>query len=412
MTKINLLKRKASRGQMRPTGDSEMDTNDQFDQNRFSLLLFLRDLSMNPERHAAFVKAINDAAGAQDESGVMYAIATAVRQLRRIGYDYVDAGNGKRRRLLMLGEEQAENELGEHDQLMDLARTVWADPNNPTDFIAEAYKRNLRPLPRGEEVSLNDLFNWARSWGEVRYRFMNHALRDDPVLYREFRRGRARKKGDAANSIVHHSNILEDCRLVEFRTVGNTGYSDADRKVFQNLYMLTPEEARQLVRFNANLTGLRAGLPAVFRFCVTFINAYIDWRVKMLTMARVRILESEALMRKTSSAQRRSETAKQNEVTAARIKSVDNLYRNKFMPRLRDLIRQAGEHNAFYRETYNELDSAVNQIRTALCDSPFNTAFPRLRNYTSYRRSLNKFPGANLVPPTGTSMILSRPRRR
>ncbi|KAI1820469.1 hypothetical protein F4861DRAFT_60611 [Xylaria intraflava] len=407
----NLLKRKASRWQMRPTRDAIAGEGIETDKKSSSLLLFLRNLNTDGDPHAAFLRGLSNTDGTEDQDSIMQAMASAVQEIRHIGYDYLDVGNGKRRRLEIYGEEQARFELGEHDQLMDLARTVWTDPDNMTDFVAKAYQKTLRTNSTEQVPTIDDMFTWARSWAEVRYRFLNHALRDDPVLYGEIQKGRPRQKGDRANAMVHESNVLGDCRLVEFQPVGNIGYSDEDRALFKSLYVLTPEEGRQLNRFTSQLTGLRVGLPAVFRFCVTFIDAYMDWRIRVLAKARTRMRSSQAMQNTKAQGGIQNETAKQNATTATQLRSIDTIYSTIFIPRLKDLLKEADTCGAFYRDTFNGLNSAVKQFKAALANSPFKSTSPDLKDDVVYRKALDTLSNLNLVPPTGTAMINSRPKR-
>ncbi|KAI1430749.1 hypothetical protein GGR50DRAFT_161530 [Xylaria sp. CBS 124048] len=408
-----LLERSDARWQLRPLNNAKVDPDMEFDSSKFSLMIFLRNLNMSEARHEDFISAIANAEGADEKETIMHALANAVQGLRFIGEDYVELGNGKRRRIDMYGESQAEFVLKEHDQLMDLARTVWTNPEKPVDFIAEAYAQNLRALGEEEEPTIDDLFGWARSWAEVRYRFLNHALRDDPNLWLDFCDGRPRRKGDAANSIVHDSNVLEDARLVEFKVIGNFGYSKADRRIFESLYMITPEEGRKLFRFASKSTGLRPGLPTVFRFCATFIDVFIDWRIKMLTRARQSLLSCHNVKETTSFADRKREIGKQHKLTASRLKNVDDIYSGRFIPTLRSLLREAEEDNAFNRDTFNKLESVVERVKVALSNSPFNSIYRDLKNDASYRKIITNFPGVNLIAPTGTALVVkSRPSKR
>ncbi|KAI0195766.1 hypothetical protein EV127DRAFT_158488 [Xylaria flabelliformis] len=257
----NSLKRKASRWQTLPTAVEETDT-DMVDveTDKYSLLLFLRDIDSSPNALYDFVDALQNAPGSLDDTSTIAATLAAALDTKPIDFDYIDpaAPGTKKRRLNLYGNSAAADQIAEN-------------------FIGKAYQDNLRQLQDGHaQYSIDDIFDFARSWSEVRYRFMNHALRDDPTLHTKYNSGRINNKGNAANTIVHESNLLLDARMVEFQLFKGTGYNTQDRAAFQELYTLTPEEGRSLLRFNTPGNGLRIGLPAVFRYCVQYIDAYFN----------------------------------------------------------------------------------------------------------------------------------------
>ncbi|KAI3326948.1 hypothetical protein HD806DRAFT_485550 [Xylariaceae sp. AK1471] len=265
----------------------------------------------------------------------------------------------------------------------------------------------MNPQPPDQQPSLQDIFGWARSWGEVRYRFMNHALKDDPYEWQNFTLGLALNKGNAANGLVHNSNVLEDCRLVELSRVGGYGFSNADRQLFQRLYLLAPAEGQQLIQYTGQATGLRAGLPEVFRFCVKLIDAYMNWRVQVLMSARQQILRDPSVRNAATDRVRTNAMTPLHNANKNRLQAVDNAYGVDFLSALRTLLNEAATLDAFNKSSYDALDIARISVTRELRACLLNT------NNAALRNQVNNFPGANvqLRAPTGTSIIPLRRRR-
>lgn len=229
----------------KPPGDGE-PAND-----RYSLLLFLRDLEAGEGRLREFIEGLQDSPGVLDEKSTMAAVLAAALQIQHVDQDYVnsDGRKPKKRRIDLYANEAAAGQIAEFNELITLARTVWTDPDELNDVLGDLYQLNLRPLAEGGRYPLLDIFDFARAWAEVRYRFANHALRDDPRTWLTYNSGAPFNRGNAANATVHDSNVLHDARLVEFKFLRGVGFHDTDRGVFQELYQLTPEEGRQLSKF-------------------------------------------------------------------------------------------------------------------------------------------------------------------
>ncbi|GAW16402.1 hypothetical protein ANO14919_058280 [Xylariales sp. No.14919] len=405
------LKRKASRWQTRPppgTDDAQADS------GKYSLLLFLRDLDASPGKWDEFIAGLQDSPGAIDEKSTMAALLQAAQETQIVTQDYlVDSDtrgrDPKRRRLDLYGNQAAGIQMAEYDELINLARTVWTDPDNLRDLLGELYMANLGVLPGDPNYTLDKIFGMARHWGEVRYRFMNHALRDDPTQSSNYNRGRTLTKGNHANSIVHESNVLLDATVVQFLPAGGVGFNAQDRFIFQELYLLTPEEGRQLVEYTGAATGLRIGLPQVFDFCVSFINAYMDWRVRVLESARKQTLGNQTY-RTANAATKARMMAGAQATSSSHLQAVDGAYAGDFLSSLRALLLQARTRNAFLRSSFDALDTAVNTMIREVRNCRINTATPDLRNNVQFNRMLNAFPGQGriLQRPTGTSMITER----
>lgn len=148
--------------------------------NRYSLLLFLRDLEAGDRKLKEFVEGLQNAPGVMDDSSTMAAVLEAALQIKNIDYDYINPATpyAKKRRLNLYGNDDAAAHVAEHNELTTLARTVWTDPDDLRDVIGDLYHMNLRDLEEGTRYTLDDIFDWSRSWSEVRFRFLYQALRD------------------------------------------------------------------------------------------------------------------------------------------------------------------------------------------------------------------------------------------
>ncbi|KAI1755683.1 hypothetical protein F4782DRAFT_364170 [Xylaria castorea] len=408
------LKRKASRWQMLPPPNGEAGKDIDVADGRYSLLLFLRDLDASANWND-FIEGLQNAPGVLDENSTMAATLAAALETRMIQYDYIDpaAPDAKKRRLDLYGNEAAANQIAEYDSLVTIARAVWSDPNDLRNYIGKAYRDNLRQLTEGDsqKYSLDSIFDYARSWSEVRYRFMNHALRDDPTLQTKYNTGRVSVKGNGANTIVHESNLLLDARMVEFQLLRNTGYNTQDRDIFQELYTLSPEEGRSLLKFTGNSSGLRIGLPQAFRYCVGYIDAYINWRVRVLESARKQVLNSPAHKNAPTFNHKQSVRNTANQGVLSNVGPADGEY-EKFVGTLRKLIDEAQTLNAFHRTSFDELEAALGRVTSAVRGSVLNRSTD-LRHNVKFQNEMVAFPNIQLTltRPTGTS-ILAAPRRR
>ncbi|KAI0551423.1 hypothetical protein F4679DRAFT_593537 [Xylaria curta] len=412
----NSLKRKASRWQTLPAPGEETDTDTvDIDNDKYSLLLFLRDLSDSPNALQDFINELQNAPGSLDDATTIGATLAAARDTRQIDFDYIDPAspNKKKRRLNLYGNSAAADQMAEYDSLVQLARTVWTDPNDLKDFIKKAYQDNLRQLNDSQPYPLDDIFDFARSWSEVRYRFLNHALRDDPTLHTKYNTGRINTKGIGANTIVHESNLLLDARMVEFQLLRGTGYHAQDRDAFQELYTLTPEEGRSLLRFTGTTTGLRIGLPVVFGYCVHYINAYFNWRVRVLESSRKQVLTSQPYKIANFHTKQSIRNA-ENQRILADLRPIDTEYRN-FVVALRTLIQEANTINAFNRTSYDAVDIAISRLTRAVRNAALNRNTYELRNNQRFQNEMATFPNLRqtLTRPTGSSLLATpRPGRQ
>ncbi|KAI0439453.1 hypothetical protein F4803DRAFT_564518 [Xylaria telfairii] len=409
------LKRKASRWQTLPPHGEEDSKDLDIVDGKYSLLLFLRDLNTKPDAWNDFVNGLRNAPGVADKDSTMAAVLAAALETRQIQYDYIDpaARDAKRQRINLYGNHAAGAQVAEYDALVAMARTVWNDPDDLRNFVGKAYRENLRNLAEGirERYSFDSIFDFARSWSEVRYRFMNHALRDDPTLHTRYNSGRVNTKGNAANTIVHESNVLLDARMVEFLHLRGTGYAPQDRGIYEELYLLTPEEGRQLLRYSGANSGLRIGLPNVFRYCVEYIDAYMNWRVRVLEAARKKTLNSQAYRNATNFNAKQTIRNNANGIIYTQLTPADNEY-GRIVGALRTLLDEAKTLNAFNRASYDEIEAASIAATTAVRNCAIVTTTPELQQNNRFQTELRNFPGnISLSRPTGSSLIAT-PRRR
>ncbi|KAF2963404.1 hypothetical protein GQX73_g10167 [Xylaria multiplex] len=409
------LKRKASRWQTRPPLGGEDSKDVEVDGTRYSVLLFIRDMVVDPQSWAQFIEGLQNAPGVIDETSVLAAMLEAAQNTQLVQHDYINLDEpNKRRRIDLYANPEATEQINEYDELINLARTVWTNPDNLASNLSKVmtdiYQTNLGQQPGDPNYTLEKIFSMARSWAEVRYRFCNHALRDDPYQHAAYNTGRPLAKGNAANSIVHESNVLLDAVVTQFLPIGGLGYGPADRDIFHELYLLTAEQGKQLARYTGSGTGLRIGLPQVFDYCVFFINAYMNWRVKVLESARKMALSSQAHRNAHTQAEKIRIMEEAHRASGTRIQAVDNSYTLEFVPALVELLDEARTQNSFVRATFIRLENSVNQMTRLIKICPANTATNDLRHNAYFNRSVNGFPGQGrtLPRPTGTSMVAHR----
>ncbi|KAK5634039.1 hypothetical protein RRF57_009753 [Xylaria bambusicola] len=399
------LKRKSSRWQNLPAPGDENSPDIEVDTSRYSLLLFLRDLS-EPEEMERIHRSVTQ------YTSIAAQLLEAVEKLSKIDQDYInpEAPDAKKRRLDVLGNSAAGDTLAEYSELIHLARTLWTNPDELTDIIGDLYRRNLGQNFGDKNYSLDELVHMARSWGEVRYRFMNMLC----AMIRTWGQ-RITRAGNAANEIVHESNVLLDSKLVEFRVGNGIGYNAQDRGIFEQTYLLTPEEGREILDYSGQNTGLRIGLPQVFTYIAGFINALVNWRVRVLEASRKQALSSQAYRQAQGYANRQAVLNARHASNHQGLSSVDAQYANDLIPTIRSLLEEARTQNAFYKTTFDKLETTVRAMIPAVRNSPMNRVSPELTRNVQFTTMLRAFPGPiTLIRPTGTSIVNVRraPRNR
>jgi len=396
----------ASRWQMLPQAGQEDEV--PLDAGKASFIMLLRDIAADPSGWDDFVKGVKSLPAASDGKSLISAIARDLDTSGVIGHDYLpdESSRGpKRRKLNMVGNATAAPHLKEQDELIALGRTVYKVPTDLDEPFEAVFKTNIRNI----DMTPEQIMGFARAWAEIRYRYLNHALRDDPYEWINFQSGPAHVKGNAANALVHESNILEDAKVVEFLRIGSMGYNDSDRGLFERLYLISPEEAQKLGGYCGQSTGLRVGLPETFRYCAGVIDAYLNWRIRVLTSARQQILSDRSV--RGAFGQQAKERAMGNLHSAnqGHIRAADDAYSNHFLHSLRLLLDEASTQNAFNRSSWDALQQGVTVLITNVQACPLNQ-LPSLAHNPNFVREVNVFPNLNraLIMPTGTSMITMR----
>ncbi|CAJ2502069.1 Uu.00g049220.m01.CDS01 [Anthostomella pinea] len=373
------LKRDASRWQNLPV-DAASEPN--FDNTQFNLLLYIKGLKPSPEGVVwdGLIRAINDLPPAHRTRNLHALreglLASASNVTGIIGRDYkydqeVDLATSVNLR----GNNHAAEHMQEMGQLIKLARTAFPDPNDLDENPVELFTSNLRAGSAGlSEISYTHLFTWARCWAEVRYRFLNHCLRDDPLEHASMRPKDINDKGNDANALVHESRIEDDCWLVQFNKQGGIGFSNPDRTFFKKLYLLEPEEAQHLSDMAKQNSGYRTGLQPVFNWSIQFINEYFKWRTKLLEAVRKHIFNQPAVRGAWAVPNKDAATSNQWRLfMTSGFDPVHRAYKTGFLPALKQLMADADSEDAFYETSYDACMNAATALINEVRNTPANT---------------------------------------
>ncbi|KAI1335295.1 hypothetical protein F5Y15DRAFT_428320 [Xylariaceae sp. FL0016] len=297
-------------------------------------------------------------------------------------------------------------------------KTLWTKPlldriivDDLDDWLSKLVNENYLHGWNTFGNRLNPLFDWAKHWAEVRYRFLNHALQDDPDERRgAINTGRGRAKGNSANKLVHESNIENDCWLVNTQIVGSYGFNAQDRLLFQSLCRFAPEDAQQLSTCMGSHTGLPSDIPPLFDYIASFINEFINWRVSILENARLAHMRDPTVLNAAS--QRQRDTAQDNLFRAFQplLQRVDNLYRRDLVPCVNQLVTEArGPEKAVHRTSFNTFCTTASTLGQEVQNSPANTY--RGGRVPRYATGFPGIIGTRVPRPTGTSMVTQRNTR-
>ncbi|KAI1081075.1 hypothetical protein F5B20DRAFT_70962 [Whalleya microplaca] len=124
-----------------------------------------------------------------------------------ISWGYETGIDKKVTRVALKGNEHSRSLIAEMDELIALARTVYTEPGDLTDWMQELYAGTYRDgvLQRdgSKKATLKRSLEWCESWAEVRYRFLNHYLRDDPAHWSRLEGEFYQSSGDHANLLIH-----------------------------------------------------------------------------------------------------------------------------------------------------------------------------------------------------------------
>ncbi|KAI0117192.1 hypothetical protein F4814DRAFT_415510 [Daldinia grandis] len=316
--------------------------------NRYNLLLYLKGVS-------------------QDQD-VLPLIRNAFTSRKQLGPDFVVSNAGVSETQLY-GNDNAAAIIAEWDAAIELARVVWEDPNNLEDWITHMFYDHFRGrILRDDATKAQTLARalaWADKWAEVRYRYLNHYLRDDPDHWMRAEQRAFREAGDHANEIVHTSSVQEDSLLAESKW-----FAPVHRALFFDVYRLGVREGRRLV-YLSNWNNLAAPLREIFRWSIDFINRFIHWR-EALMRAETRDHLNE-IRRNTQL----SNQAKQNQrvlfanAMKGSIRGPDEAYR-RFLEVLRALMMEARGQMKFQRNSWQEFLTLIDRVTHQLRSCPLN----------------------------------------
>ncbi|KAI0395165.1 hypothetical protein F5Y17DRAFT_218352 [Xylariaceae sp. FL0594] len=403
--KYPYLLKPESRWRLLAEAGHENDDDIIVDKKHVSFVAALRDIPAGPKEQDAFFETLR---ALPPDNELQAAFARSFKgERKRIAYDYLrdDEQPKKRRRIDIIGNYGAGTLLAGYDETIALGRTAYKIPDDldePFDRLFDIY---LRRMVFGPEK----LMDYARCWTEVRYRFLNHCLRDDPQEWFNFSTGPRVSKGTTANQLIHKSNVKEDARVVEFKRVKQLGFDDKDRALFEQVYLLSPEHGRQLATYCEDNAGLRAGLPNTFRYCADFIDAYLNWRIQLLEAARQRIFNDPAVVAASNHQQRDKAIQPLLRANERKLKAADTAYGDRFIPNVIKLLDEARQKNALYQSTWDELDKATDEVIRRVKTCALNN-IPGLANNVSFARVANDFPGLgiDLPKPSGSALITER----
>ncbi|OTA91653.1 hypothetical protein M434DRAFT_12974 [Hypoxylon sp. CO27-5] len=302
-----------------------------------SVLLYLKDLAQNRD--------VNEALRGAYKSAV------------NISADLMTK-NGRNDEVHMEGNKPADRLITELDGLILMARSIWNNPDDLSDWIQDYFRERYRnPLLRGsnwtKRVMMKRAFDWADNWAEVRYRFLNHYVRDDPDYHTFMQNQAFRNSGDQANRLVHRSAIEEDTDLMEFKW-----YPKTFRSLYVNVYRLTLRQARRL-KYLTQWRDLDTSVRNVFGWAVGYINRMVDWRGENL-----RHLIKAAQAERTSMDEHHRDTSN-------KIRPVTEAY-EVFINCLVVLMAEAREKKRLNPRTWTTFITRIQNLRNTTRDSSLN----------------------------------------
>ncbi|KAI1804154.1 hypothetical protein F4811DRAFT_571480 [Daldinia bambusicola] len=312
--------------------------------NRYNLLLYLKGIS--------------------EDQDALPLLRSAYTGRKNLGKDYV-VGNSGLSETRLQGNDNAAALIAEWDAVIELARGIWHDPNVLEDWITHMFYDHFRGRILKDDATkvqtMERILRWSDRWAEVRYRYLNHYLRDDPDNWERLEERQLKEAGDHANEIVHSSSLQDDCQLAE-----SHWFVPEHRALFFDVYKLGVREARRLVDLSnwGNLSGIMRG---IFTWTIDFINRYIKWREGVMRSATREHLNEARRNRTGQSNQARN--AQRTQMAAglkASMRGTDDAYR-KFLDVLRVLMQEGRDHMNLSRETWENflrmIDTVTHQLR-------------------------------------------------
>ncbi|KAI1478397.1 hypothetical protein F4774DRAFT_166244 [Daldinia eschscholtzii] len=316
--------------------------------NRYNLLLYLKGLS--------------------EDQDALPLLKTAYASKKNLGKDYV-LGNAGLSETRLQGNDHAGALVAEWDAVIELARRIWQDPNVLEDWITHMFYdhfrgRILRDDPTKVQT-LDRVLRWCDKWAEVRYRYMNHYLRDDPDNWMRAEQGPFREAGDHANEIVHTSSLQDDCQLAE-----SHWFIPEHRALFFDVYRLGVREARRLV-YLTNWDNVSAVIRGVFTWTIDFINRYIQWREALMRSETREHLNEARRVRNQSNQARNAQRAQMAASMKSNMRGTDDAY-HRFLDVLRVLMQEGRDHMKFRRASWENFLQLVDTLTHQLRACPLN----------------------------------------
>ncbi|KAI0136054.1 hypothetical protein F4776DRAFT_119290 [Hypoxylon sp. NC0597] len=307
----------------------------------------------NPRDIALYIK---DVKTDRDVSDVLQ---RAYNTKANIARDFVFK-DGKKTKVALEGNKPAERLIAELDGLIMLARSIWSNPDDLSDWIQDMFQARYRNpilnLAGTKREMLDRALNWVDNWAEVRYRFLNHYLRDDPDHYGIIDNNNDfTYSGEQANRLVHRSAIEADNDLVECRW-----FNDTYKSLYFHVYRLTIAQARRLKSLT-QWDEIDTTMRQVFSWTLGYINRMIDWRQEILRkMARNALQQVGA-----------SGMAAHHRGMSARIAPVTTAY-HAFLQTLDTLMTEIKTNKKMSDRVWNCFNRRITDLRNAVRASPLN----------------------------------------
>ncbi|KAI1493397.1 hypothetical protein F5X96DRAFT_209535 [Biscogniauxia mediterranea] len=294
----------------------------------------------------------------KDGQDVCKVLCGLVKSSKSISRDYEVSNDGNVASVQLRGNKDAQDLIHEIDELIDLASTVYPNPNDLRNWMKESFERRfLKSVLRRDgtsPVTLDRALQYADNWTEVRYRFMNHYLRDDPYYYQELRQDAPRAAAERANFLTHGSQVEEDCYVAQ-----STWFSDKDRKLYEYIYRLTITEGC-LLREVSRDRSIAAPVRELVMWMIDKINRFHNWRVEITRSMIRRLVENESY-RKSGTTVQDNNLKQAEERLKQKLVKIDNLYK-MFIEDVKRIMKQVDE----YGKVNGTTDKSVRRTLTNL----------------------------------------------
>ncbi|KAI0009910.1 hypothetical protein F4779DRAFT_334595 [Xylariaceae sp. FL0662B] len=257
------------------------------------------------------------------------------------------------------------------------------------DMFREKYRSGVLQRDGSRKATLMRTLEWADRWVEVRYRFLNHYLRDDPKYWVKIREKYFEDAGDKANAIVHESAVEVDCDIAESKL-----FTGVDRVLYEQVYGLTIEQGGRL-RELGNSPAITQDLRNLFMWSASFINRFISWRQRVLRQKTGNLVNSDEYWRAGITARN---IMKQNHYTeiATKLDPIDKAYAD-FLATLGTLMDEEYRFQKLSSSTFNTLVRRAQNLRLRVNQYPIGDIFGINREFRDYT---TRWPSRSVEIPT------------